>query len=727
MKRNGFVFVESIVVLVVVALSLAMLLSSYSLVQRKTKEKEYYDKSSDKYLLYAISDLGTDDTCSYSIRCKNGDTVDTTINFRADVDEFTKNGPANPYFCKNTKLGRILYSCDEVLKSMQVRSIYVVKDISSALKSPDATNIYDNGVIEYMKTLKKCNDENTTGSAKRNQTCSSPIAYMIGVFERGNNDLYYASINLSGNVDSESRPNPEPDDDDAIELVDNKFKVTYFRNGGSACNPEYKMVTYDEEYGNLCETSRTGRTFKGWYLEPELVYRIDPTTIVKTARNHTLYAKWESNSAYITYEGASCIPATKLVKFAEAYGTLCSPSKEGYQFGGWYLESALSTLVNENTSVSVEGDHTLYAKWNPNRYTIKFAGNNNTGGSTANATCYYNSPCTLTTNGFTRDGYVFDGWSYNGSTYDNGATINSNLTSTNNAQLTFTARWKSTDPFKFAYNGAFRVIDGSTTRDYEAKASGTTTVTISNKNWKVYLYTGGTLNVISISSQIDIFAVGGGGGGAGTLSLGNRTWRGGCGGGGGAKVTSTVTAETGNHSVTIGTGGDGGKGYSNSGSDATKVDGKNGTATTITIGGSTISAAGGTGGQRTVSGSTSCAGGRYSTAANSPAGAGPAGVYPFEDSSYGIKYGAGGGGGQFINCNSYNETWCSGSLTGSGGANGGGAAGNGKDGSDATNNSGSGGGAGGPASAKDDSDSIRPRNAGGKGGTGIIIMRNHSS
>ena len=69
MKKKGFVFVESIVVLMVVALSLTVLISSYSLVTRKTKEKEHYDKASDKYLLYAISKLGTDDKCNYSISC----------------------------------------------------------------------------------------------------------------------------------------------------------------------------------------------------------------------------------------------------------------------------------------------------------------------------------------------------------------------------------------------------------------------------------------------------------------------------------------------------------------------------------------------------------------------------------------------------------------------------------------------------------------------------------
>ena len=68
MNKKGFVFVESIVVLVVVALSLAMMISSYSLVSRKTKEKEYYNRASDKYLLYSISNLATDDKCNYGTK-----------------------------------------------------------------------------------------------------------------------------------------------------------------------------------------------------------------------------------------------------------------------------------------------------------------------------------------------------------------------------------------------------------------------------------------------------------------------------------------------------------------------------------------------------------------------------------------------------------------------------------------------------------------------------------
>ena len=370
MKKNGFVFVESIVVLVIVALSLAMLLTSYSLVQRKTKEKEYYDKSSDKYLLYAISDLGTDDICSYSIRCKSGGVVEDTINFRADVEPKDKNGNDNPYYCKNTKLGRILYSCDEVLKSMQIRSVYVVKDVSAALRSNSATTIYDNGVIEYMKTLKKCNDVNTSGTAARNTSCDQPISYMIGVFERGNNDLYYASINLSGKVDEESKPKPETP---TIELKDNEFLVTYFATGGSACDPASFTVTYDKPYGTLCETSRTGYTFKGWYLEPEYVYRVDASTIVKTARNHTLYAKWVDNidptcaitvtasGINMTYDDNVGVEEYGMINFNETRynGILSYPIDEGNYYGyvkdaagntGTCIRMVKRITVNSNTT-----------------------------------------------------------------------------------------------------------------------------------------------------------------------------------------------------------------------------------------------------------------------------------------------------------------------------------------------------------------------------------------
>ncbi len=205
MKKDGFVFLESILVLVVVALSLAMLISSYSLVTRKTKEKEYYDRASDKYLLYSISNLGTDDLCNYSISCNN--LTNKGITFRADVD-------GEEYLCVSTKAGEIMYDCINTFKEMNLKHLYVVENVRNELNDlkPDgspkgntdvkAVDLYDNGTIEYMKTLKKCRDLNTyengvyTNNNKETSRCNDPIKYMIGVFSRGNNDYYYASIEI---------------------------------------------------------------------------------------------------------------------------------------------------------------------------------------------------------------------------------------------------------------------------------------------------------------------------------------------------------------------------------------------------------------------------------------------------------------------------------------------------------------------------------------------------
>jgi len=205
MKKNGFVFVESVVVLVVVALSLAMLISSYSLVSRKTKEKEKYDKTSDKYLVYVLSKLGTDDVCNYAVGCSNLSNKD--ISFRADADAASDNS------CATTKMGELLFNCNQVFKDMGLVHIYVVENVRNELndlksngdpKGPTdkkAVQIYDNGTIEYMKSLKKCNDVNTSDNGifrivDEKSNCTSPITYMIGVFERGNGNYYYASIEL---------------------------------------------------------------------------------------------------------------------------------------------------------------------------------------------------------------------------------------------------------------------------------------------------------------------------------------------------------------------------------------------------------------------------------------------------------------------------------------------------------------------------------------------------
>lgn len=166
MKKNGFVFVESVTVLIVVALSLTMSLSSYELLSSKSKQRKYYDLASDKYLLWTLNELGNKTGSSYQ------------NNMVASKDN-----------CSSTTMGTVLSNCVQVFKDTDLVYFIKVNDVEKALKNDPsrgyyATKTYDNGTIEYLKTLKRKEDDNTT-----------PINYIVGVFYR-KGKYYYASIIL---------------------------------------------------------------------------------------------------------------------------------------------------------------------------------------------------------------------------------------------------------------------------------------------------------------------------------------------------------------------------------------------------------------------------------------------------------------------------------------------------------------------------------------------------
>ena len=74
-----------------------------------------------------------------------------------------------------------------------------------------------------------------------------------------------------------------------------------------------------------------------------------------------------NGSARITLTGN----ASYTVTYKDKYGTLPTPTKNGYTFGGWYTgENGTGTKVDENTVLTNINNHTLYAKWTMNTYTV---------------------------------------------------------------------------------------------------------------------------------------------------------------------------------------------------------------------------------------------------------------------------------------------------------------------------------------------------------------------
>jgi hypothetical protein len=220
----------------------------------------------------------------------------------------------------------------------------------------------------------------------------------------------------------------------------------------------------------------------------------------------------------------------------------------------------------------------------------------------------------------------------------------------------------------------------------------------SNNNWELAFLSGNATNLVfkKNTGNIDIFIVGSGAnGGKGYSRQGYNYYAvGGKGGNGGEiKTISNIAIRNNvNYPITIGTAGN---------------------VTSITIGDTTYSCISG-GGKEGQDGAVI-----YAQAITDPGKNGLNGVYAFGSSTTqlwsGYRYGASGGGGGARNASYYIHR--NPGIGGTSGAGGGGAYD--KNGGKATANSGSGGGGGGY-----DQPTGVPYN-GGAGGSGIIIIRNH--
>ncbi len=192
----------------------------------------------------------------------------------------------------------------------------------------------------------------------------------------------------------------------------NTYTVTFDGQGGSAPSPPSKSVTYNASYGTLATTSRTGYTFDGWYTAPTGGTQVTSGTTVTTASNQTLYAQWTANSYTVTFDeqgGSAPSPPSKSVTYDDTYGTLATTSLTGYTFDGWFTAPTGGAEVMSGTTVATASNHTLYAQWTANNYTVTF---DEQGGSApsppSKSVTYEDTYGTLATTSLT--GYSLDGW-----------------------------------------------------------------------------------------------------------------------------------------------------------------------------------------------------------------------------------------------------------------------------------------------------------------------------
>ncbi|MDR2610153.1 MAG: L,D-transpeptidase family protein [Clostridiales Family XIII bacterium] len=71
---------------------------------------------------------------------------------------------------------------------------------------------------------------------------------------------------------------------------------------------------------------------------------------------------------------APAAPVSKTIGEGEAYGSLPAVFLAGYTFGGWYTERSGGTQITEDTIMTTDADHTLYAHWSYSSGWVKEGG-----------------------------------------------------------------------------------------------------------------------------------------------------------------------------------------------------------------------------------------------------------------------------------------------------------------------------------------------------------------
>ena len=181
------------------------------------------------------------------------------------------------------------------------------------------------------------------------------------------------------------------------------------------------LLTNKAMYCYECTTSSDAST---------LTYSTTNVSATPTAN----YAKSGDGAARI-----SKLSSTKGVTFGDTYGTLPTPTRNGYAFLEWNTESDGSGQTITNTSVAdITSDQTLYAIWELSICTLSYDANGGTG-APASQTDNCGTSITISSTTPTRSGYTFLGWSTDSTATS--ATYSAGESYTGNENVTLYAVW----------------------------------------------------------------------------------------------------------------------------------------------------------------------------------------------------------------------------------------------------------------------------------------------
>ena len=137
-----------------------------------------------------------------------------------------------------------------------------------------------------------------------------------------------------------------------------KYTVTFDSNGGTLV--ESQEVEKNALATKPADPEKDGYVFVGWFSDSQLSEAYDFDT--KVSKAITLYAKWESSASSFTVRfvtGTDDVIDDQIVARGAKVTAPVNPTKNLFVFSGWYLDEALTTKFDLNSTVTK--DLLLYA------------------------------------------------------------------------------------------------------------------------------------------------------------------------------------------------------------------------------------------------------------------------------------------------------------------------------------------------------------------------------
>lgn len=246
---------------------------------------------------------------------------------------------------------RIDFTSISINKDYNIRAVMKDKSFTVSFNTNGGTPTYPDQTIIYNEKVVKPS------------TTPSKLGYSFSKWVKNNENVAY---NFETPVTESFTLN-------AI-YIEKYYTVNFESNGGSTINS--KTVREGENLQAPTNPTKVGHTFGGWYTNSELTNKYDFNTPVMN--DLTLYAKWIINTYVIKFQSNTNESIYEDITLD--YNSLIpeptpKPTKEGYNFDGWYLDSEFNNKIDFNT-YRVTSNITLYGKWSIKQFDFWIFPNN---------------------------------------------------------------------------------------------------------------------------------------------------------------------------------------------------------------------------------------------------------------------------------------------------------------------------------------------------------------